>query len=145
MTEKEIQFISLDQAFSPSSPISEKQFFSGRISEIDRVVDSINERGQHVIVHGERGVGKTSFANIIGTELSNVCSIKITCNRNDTFKGLWEKAFAKVQFERTKSEIGFIPAEKKEQFQLDLFIPDTPELSALDIQLILEQVAYNLL
>lgn len=137
--------LALEQAFSPSSPISAKQFFSGRISEIDEVVDSINERGQHVIVYGERGVGKTSFSNIIGKELIGVFPVKVTCNRSDSFKGLWEKAFAKVRFERTRSGMGFMPVEKVEEYQLDFFLPDKPDISPLDVQLILEQVEFNLL
>lgn len=135
----------LEQAFSPSSPIQAEDFFFGRIDQINEVVDSINERGQHVIVYGERGVGKTSFANIIGSKLRGVFPVKVTCNRSDSFKGIWEKAFSKVRFERAKNGIGFLPNEKVENYQLDFFLPDTEVISALDIQYILENVDINLL
>ncbi len=143
--DKHAKILALEEAYSPSSPISAKQFFSGRIDEIEQVVDSINERGQHVIVYGERGVGKTSFTNIIGNELIGVFPVKVTCNRSDSFKGLWEKALSKVRFERAKSGIGFIPSECVETYQPDLFLPDTIDASALDVQIILEKVELNLL
>ena len=136
---------SLDQAFSPSSPILAKDFFSGRLTQIDEVVDSINERGQHVIVYGERGVGKTSFSNIIGSDLYGVIPVKVTCNRSDSFRGIWEKAFAKVRFEKSRNGIGYIPNTRTEEYQLDLFLPEDKEISSLDVQHVLENVDTNLL
>ncbi|WAC20621.1 ATP-binding protein [Luteolibacter sp. SL250] len=142
---REQKALELEQAFSPSSPILEKQFFAGRISEIDEVVDSINERGQHVIVYGERGVGKTSFSNIIGKELIGVFPVKVTCNRSDSFKNIWGKAFAKVKFEKNSVGVGYLPVNTVEELQLDLFLPESENVSPLDIQLILEKVEFNLL
>lgn len=135
----------LEQAFSPSSPIQVEDFFFGRIDQINEVVDSINERGQHVIVYGERGVGKTSFANIIGSKLHGVFPVKITCNRSDTFKGIWEKAFSKVRFERSRNGIGYLPNKNVENYQLDFFLPEADEISSLDVQFVLENVDINLL
>jgi replication-associated recombination protein RarA len=91
----------LDDAFSPSAPITSQEFFLGRLDQLEDVIDGINERGQHIVVYGERGVGKTSFANIVGTHLIGVFPVKVTCNRSDGFRALWDKAFKKVQFERT--------------------------------------------
>lgn len=135
----------LNGAFSPSAPIILRDYFSGRKTEIDEVVDSINERGQHVIVYGERGVGKTSFANVIGSELINLFPVKTTCNRNDSFKALWEKAFSKVNFERNSMGIGYLPVENKNIQQLDFFLPKTETITSLDVQHVLEKVSTNLL
>lgn len=104
----------LDDAFSPSAPITSQEFFLGRLDQLDDVVDGINERGQHIVVYGERGVGKTSFANIVGTRLIGVYPVKVTCNRTDGFKALWDKAFKRVQFERTSAGTGFTPVERQE-------------------------------
>ena len=104
----------LNKAFSPSSPIKKSDFFSGRITQIDKICDVINEDGQHAIVYGERGVGKTSFANIISESLTNIYPIKITCNKNDTFHTLWKQAFNQIQFSKTIAGLGFKPEIKKE-------------------------------
>ncbi|RST27416.1 nSTAND1 domain-containing NTPase [Chryseobacterium lacus] len=104
----------LNKVFSPSSPIKKSDFFSGRITQIDKICDVINEDGQHAIVYGERGVGKTSFANIISESLTNVYPIKITCNKNDTFHTLWKQAFNQIQFSKTVAGLGFKPEIKKE-------------------------------
>lgn len=54
-----------NQLFTPSTPISVADLFAGRSSQIYRIIDAIGERGRHVILYGERGVGKTSLAQII--------------------------------------------------------------------------------
>lgn len=104
----------LNKVFSPSSPIKKSDFFSGRITQIDKICDVINEDGRHAIVYGERGVGKTSFANIISESLTNIYPIKITCNKNDTFHTLWKQAFNQIQFSKTIAGLGFKPEIKKE-------------------------------
>ena len=104
----------LNKVFSPSSPIKKSDFFSGRITQIDKLCDVINEDGQHAIAYGERGVGKTSFANIISESLTNIYPIKITCNKNDTFHTLWKQAFNQIQFSKTIAGLGFKPEIKKE-------------------------------
>lgn len=143
--DREEKKVVLNEAFSPSSPILAKDFFSGRLSQIDDVVDSINERGQHAIVYGERGVGKTSFANIIGNDLYGVVPVKVTCGRNDSFRSIWEKAFAKVRFEKSQNGIGFIPSKTTEEIQLDFFLPENQEITCLDVQQVLEHIDSNLL
>lgn len=135
----------LEDAFSPSAPITSQDFFLGRLDQLDEVIDGINERGQHIIVYGERGVGKTSFANIVGTRLIGVFPVKVTCNRNDGFRALWDKAFKKVRFERTTAAMGFMPVGRQESMQLDLFLPDEGDITSLDVQFVLEKISTNLL
>jgi ABC-type uncharacterized transport system fused permease/ATPase subunit len=52
------------QLFSPSAPINEHELFAGRGSEIRKVLEAVTERGKHVVLFGERGVGKTSLSQI---------------------------------------------------------------------------------
>lgn len=112
----------LNKVFSPSSPIKKSDFFSGRITQIDKICDVINEDGQHAIVYGERGVGKTSFANIISESLTNIYPIKITCNKNDTFHTLWKQAFNQIQFSKTIAGLGFKPEIKKNLLILEILL-----------------------
>lgn len=135
----------LEKAFSPSAPITSKELFSGRARQLDASCGAINERGQHFVIFGDRGVGKTSLANIIEFQLSNVVVSKVTCNRTDSFKEIWEKALNKITFAQQHQGMGFRPELKTELMQLDLFLPQKAVISTLDIQHTLEKVSCNLL
>jgi len=45
-------------------------------NQLEKVMDAINEDGQHAILYGERGVGKTSLANIMSTSYTNLFPVK---------------------------------------------------------------------
>lgn len=111
---KEEKLLVLRQVFSPISPIQEEDFFFGRIPQLEKVADAINEKGQHAILYGERGVGKTSLANIMATKYTYVYPVKVTCDRLDNFKSLWERAFDGIQFAKTTEGLGFKPEKVKE-------------------------------
>jgi Cdc6-like AAA superfamily ATPase len=136
----------LNQVFSPSAPIQSKDLFRGRIQQLSDITDAILEPGQHVVLFGERGVGKTSLANIMNINFQNVLSAKVTCNRSQNFRGVWEAALSKIRFEYSTQGIGFQAVEKKQVVQLDLFLPsDLQEISSQDVQNVLEKVNNHLL
>src|ERR1700722_16643739 len=54
-----------NQLFTPSAPVNLINLFAGRHREISRIVDVVGERGRHIVLYGERGVGKSSVAQII--------------------------------------------------------------------------------
>ena len=63
-----------------------------------RVIDAVNQPGQHVIVYGERGVGKTSLANVLTDYLrpfssENAASVKLNCFRESSFNSIWQTFF----------------------------------------------------
>ncbi len=57
--------LQIGTVFTPNTPVSEKDMFSGRKDQIYKVLDVIFQTGQHAIIFGDRGVGKTSLANIL--------------------------------------------------------------------------------
>jgi Cdc6-like AAA superfamily ATPase len=86
-------------AFSPSAPIDRMTLFAGRISQIRKITDAVSTRGRHAIMYGERGVGKTSLANILNEIFSDQEGMKIVrvnCGEQDTFRSLWLKALAEI-------------------------------------------------
>lgn len=111
---KEHKLLLLRQVFSSTSPIKEKDFFYGRINQLGKIAEAINTEGQHAILYGERGVGKTSLANIMLKSLTNVYPVKVTCDRSDTFKTLWLRAFESIQFSKTVAGLGFNSEETKQ-------------------------------
>lgn len=85
--------------FTPTIPVNEESLFAGRMDEIRRVVDVINQRGRHGVIYGERGVGKTSLANVIATKLTSpreIVAPRVNCDGTDTFASLWKKVFSEV-------------------------------------------------
>ena len=59
------RYARVGEVFTPGAPVDRFALFAGRTPQIMSVVDAINQRGQHVVLYGERGVGKTSLANIL--------------------------------------------------------------------------------
>ena len=99
-------------AFTPASPVSEKELFAGRIAQVRLVVDAINLPGQHAIIYGERGVGKTSLANILSSRLVSKNGVeaiapRINCDGTDNFEALWKKALGEIEVEKTTEGMGF--------------------------------------
>lgn len=95
------------QIFTPSIPVGDKDTFAGREAEIIRAVDAINQRGRHAVIYGERGVGKTSLANILATKLRSTVPIiapRVNCDSTDTFSRLWKKVFAEVDLLKKKRQ-----------------------------------------
>ena len=48
--------LKLSQVFSPAAAINRKDFFVGRQVALRRVIDAVNQTGQHVIIFGKGGL-----------------------------------------------------------------------------------------
>jgi Cdc6-like AAA superfamily ATPase len=89
------------QVFSPGAPIDESELFAGRVDQLRDLINAVNQRGQHAIIFGERGVGKTSLANIFANYMhrpvSRVTVARINCDGATTYQNLWRRAFAELE------------------------------------------------
>jgi Cdc6-like AAA superfamily ATPase len=85
------------QTFTPSTPIDENQLFAGRGAQIHKMLDATMEKGKHVILFGERGVGKTSLAKVFHSlfpsTLRHMFAIRVQADPSDTFETVWRKVF----------------------------------------------------
>ncbi len=130
LTEQEALARSLhvSRVFSPTAPIDERDLFTGRNQQIKRLIDAINQKGTHAIVFGERGVGKTSLANVLSSFLSSgdIVSPRVNCDTMDTYESIWRKVFAEIDLVRKVKEIGFSPSERDRTFDVlgDTVSPD---------------------
>lgn len=111
-SEEQLKFKLLaGNTFSPSAPINDKDLFAGRIKERHAIIDAICQRGQHAIIYGERGVGKTSLANMLSPYLEGVgktiIAPHVNCDSGDTFSKLWRKVFNQIFSTRRSRAIGF--------------------------------------
>ena len=106
------------EVFKPRTPITTKDLFAGRWSELTTVCDSANQAGLHVVIYGERGVGKTSLANIVSPtiwamdhygrdeeEVPERLVVKTVANSADTFSTIWNKIFDEVTWRAQEDKI----------------------------------------
>jgi hypothetical protein len=97
------------EAFRPAAPIDRRDVFAGRGQQIADLFSIVSQPGQHAIVYGERGVGKTSLG-LVAAELlraANVLSAWAICDASDDFSSLWRKALGEIGFATARQAIGF--------------------------------------
>lgn len=92
------------RSFNPSAPIDSRGL-SGRDAQITEVINACMQRGQHVIIFGERGAGKTSLAtsliHVLGSRFSTLACGSINCDQTTTFASLWKAICAEIPVSRT--------------------------------------------
>jgi Cdc6-like AAA superfamily ATPase len=87
------------RVFTPAAPIDDKALFAGRTKQIRDVIDAVNQKGQHAIIFGDRGVGKTSLSNVLAAFLpaGYIITRRINCDKGDSFNSVWLKVFEEIQ------------------------------------------------
>lgn len=97
------------EAFRPAAPIDRRDLFSGRGAQIAELFSVVAQPGQHAVVYGERGVGKTSLGLVAGQLLSssNVLTTWATCDASDDFASVWRKALGEIGFTTARPAVGF--------------------------------------
>lgn len=114
------------QLFTPSTPIDENALFAGRGEQIRKMLDASMERGKHVILFGERGVGKTSLAKVFHSlfpsTLRNIFAIREQADPSDNFTSIWRKVFKDIHVRATRDgKSDLIPVS---EFHGDEIAPD---------------------
>jgi Cdc6-like AAA superfamily ATPase len=111
MTEEQKNKLAIiGEIYTPSYPIELKELFSGRTPQLRSVFDFLNQKGKHIIIYGDRGVGKTSFANVIKVFCESDKPVaKVSCSTEDTFESLFHNVFSKLtyDYEEAQQRIGF--------------------------------------
>ncbi|AOI93088.1 ATP-binding protein [Burkholderia pseudomultivorans] len=128
--------------FTPSAPIDQKSLFAGRIEQLHEVVSAVSQRGQHVVMFGERGVGKTSLATVIsrifqGTT-NTLPSGTINCDPTTTFSSLWHKVFREIPVPTVGRGVGFTAETQIGAANLAQFLP--PVVTPDDVRHLLQRI-----
>ncbi|MFQ9317273.1 AAA family ATPase [Dysgonomonas mossii] len=105
--ERRISKSGVRHIFTPHKPIDDERIFKGRGDEMKQILSTLNTPGQHALLYGDRGVGKSSLANIAAQHLVKITKQKLIikrCDSSDTFLSIVESALDEVGFSpRTKS------------------------------------------
>jgi Cdc6-like AAA superfamily ATPase len=103
----------LAQAFRPAAPIDRSTLFSGRTTQLADLFGVAEQPGQHAIVYGERGVGKTSLVMVAAEMLAagDVLTARTTCDRSDDFGSVWFKLLDQIRIDVTRRGVGFSAPE----------------------------------
>ncbi len=113
------------KVFQPRTPIATKELFAGRWNELTAVADAVNQAGLHAVIFGERGVGKTSLANVVRPTIRALDTfekdpstvpqrliVKTVATSSDTFGSIWEKLFRDLSWVDNKPQAGLVPLSK---------------------------------
>lgn len=128
--DKLARILEVSRVFTPTSPVDEKALFAGRHEQLRQVIDAVNQKGQHAIIFGERGVGKTSLANVLSAFLPamgtrSVITPRINCDSSDTFESVFEKSFQEIQLVQQTRGIGFTSQQGAKQLDGRAFVNGT--------------------
>lgn len=101
MDEWDTLYFEISSLFS-GAPIDEEDLFAGRSHEVRRILDAVFEKSRHVVLFGERGVGKTSLSNIFwkrfNQKLQSFVVARVQATPVDTFVTLWRRALEELKY-----------------------------------------------
>jgi Cdc6-like AAA superfamily ATPase len=133
-------------AFRPRSPISTREFFAGRWEQMTTVADAVFQTGLHIIIFGERGVGKTSLANIIDPLLQvmeeNLMKgslpprlvVKVNVHQGDSLSNVWNRVFEEISWAENRPVIGIYTQPQSERVTLRSALHLSKEPSIDDVR-----------
>ena len=143
MTEKNGQSLSMEEkyrlratvvlTFTPGKPVSNLDLLAGREKQIGKVLEAVFSPGQHAAIYGERGVGKSSLANLIydmvfATGKESFIPVRINCSAMISYHEIWREIFRQIQLNSARGET-----------MLEDQVSDTP--NSEDIRQIFEQAS----
>jgi len=126
--------------------VNTRALFAGRWNQITTVVDAVSQIGLHVVIFGERGVGKSSLANIIRPVLDVLDQqtphivVRVNAHQSDTFASVWVKALDEVQWVEDKPQVGFNRTPGKVPVRLRSAMGLSDDLTIDDIRRTLAQL-----
>jgi hypothetical protein len=115
--------------FQPRRPITTRDLFAGRWNELTEISDAVHQPGLHVVIYGERGVGKTSLANVVSPTIwvldghdpeddpaaadaiPERLVLKAVTASGDSFSTLWHRILADVQWPNTSNPEMLVPTK----------------------------------
>jgi len=86
------------ESFTPSQPVSDRRRFAGRLDVLTAVIRAIEEQRLHVVVYGERGLGKTSVMHVLtqAARDARYLVVYISCGADSNFDEVFRTIAAHI-------------------------------------------------
>jgi hypothetical protein len=140
------------KVFRPRTPITSKELFAGRWNELTAVADAVNQPGLHVVIYGERGVGKTSLANVLSptiqvldrrgkleSQIAERLIVKTVTTTGDSFSSIWGKLLRELSLTDDRPTAGLRPVARGRVPLLEAYGLQEP-LSVDDVRRVLANI-----
>lgn len=88
----------LRDLFTPAQPVTHRSRFAGRLDVLANVIEILEEQRSHVVVYGERGIGKTSLMHILAelARESQYLVIYESCGSDSRFDEIFRSALRSI-------------------------------------------------
>lgn len=84
----------LSKVLSPAQPLQSEQYLRGRAEQLQGIERALYARGRHVLIHGLRGVGKSSLAQTAAFKISQkIDPIIVSCDASSTLGSIVKDIF----------------------------------------------------
>ncbi len=130
----------LREAFTPSHPIAQAQRFAGRRGLLEQLIHLIEDQQLHVVLYGDRGIGKTSLLRIV-SNLARDAEYHVSyasCGSDTSFDSLFRQFAREIPLLFHKDYAPTHP-EVEAGGTLATLIGDKP-LTVADVTAVLEKV-----
>lgn len=115
----------LRNAFTPSQPVANRKMFAGRTDVLSTMISSIEDQRLHLVIYGERGIGKTSLLHMLAESAREARYIVIysSCGATSSFRETFRAAAAEVPL-LFHSDFGPTTSEAETGSSLADLLPD---------------------
>ncbi len=88
----------LRDLFTPAQPVTARERFAGRADVLAKLIEIIEEQRSHVVIYGERGIGKTSLVHILAdlARESHYLVIYASCGAHSRFDEVFRAILSEI-------------------------------------------------
>ncbi len=90
--------LALRDALGASQPVINRDFFAGRHDAMAQLITSIEQNRVHVVIYGERGIGKTSLAHVFAETAREARYLVLygSCGSDAEFSSMFKAFCARI-------------------------------------------------
>lgn len=90
--------LALRDALGASQPVTSRESFAGRHDALSRLISAVEQQRVHVVIYGERGIGKTSLAHVFAETAREARYLVLysSCGTEARFEPMFRAFAAKI-------------------------------------------------